>query len=323
MKNYLCTTLLLTFIVFTSCKKQGDEEKNESAKLKQEEKFVSTPFGMMDASKVHYVEPENEIAIIQGKIKKINSETGAIIADYGSYIQMVTRGGSSGGKISNVNATSVTTPLLAGTLGNGYLATYDIPAGKAIQSFSTSFVVPNNPTAFTSDQTFFLWNGLMSQSGMTFMQPVLEWGNSAGDRYAIRNWVAVNDEYFYGKLVNVNPGTTLTGVMTLISAAPNAYKYKVSFTGYPAADYTATFPEPATQLQECFETYIFNQTYLPPNTKATMKSIKLLYKGSTVNQPITWKIETPANNPVVTTSGKNTVLVNNSGTNTQVDFYFH
>jgi hypothetical protein len=57
----------------------------------------------------------------------------------------------------------------------------------------------------------------MSQNGVTFMQPILEWGNSAGDRYAIRNCVAVNDEYVYGKLVNVNPGTTLTGVMTLVS----------------------------------------------------------------------------------------------------------
>lgn len=330
MKNNLCITLMLLTVAFTSCKKQVNEETAGITNLEKESKMVSTPFGIIDATKIHYVEPENEIAVIGGNIKKINSATGSIVDDYGistpkfmNAIRTSATGGSSRGTLPNVNATAATNAALAGTLGNGYLATYDIPIGKTIQSFSTSFVVPNNPTAFTTNQTFFLWNGLMSESGNTFMQPVLEWGNSAGDRYAIRNWVAINDNYFYGNLVNVNPGTTLTGVMTLISATTNAYKYKVSFTGYPAADYTATFSEPATQLQECFETYTFNSAYLPSNAKADMKSNKLVYKGSTANQPITWQIATPASNPVVTPSGKNTVLVNNGGTNTQVQFYFH
>jgi hypothetical protein len=319
-------SLLLTAGIFSGCSKQISQKAavtNKTAQV-QVDGLVSTPFGRVPASQVHLVEQGNEISIIGGRITKVNSASGAILADYGKFDeQFATAPLRSGRALSGV-FNHVKTPAAAtgGTLGNGYLTYYTVPSGSTISSFSTTWVVPNNPEYIDtpSYQTYFLWNGMESGDGNTFMQPVLEWGNINGARYDIANWGALNNNYFHGTAIDVNPGTQLTGVMTLTASKKNSYTYKISFTGYPAADYTETYKEAANTLYECFEAYTSNYLYFPNSSYTTMGSNVLILKGSSQNQPITW---TQSNDgAAITPSGMNTVIGNNGTTSNYVNFYF-
>lgn len=201
--------------------------------------------------------------------------------------------------------------------GAGYLTEYNVPSTDVIASFSTDWVVPKDPAQ--ANKTLFLWNGLLSSDRTTFMQPVLEWNNGVAG-WQIRNWVAINDTYYYGGAEPVKAGDQLTGVMTLQSATSAGYTYTISFAGHSELDYTATFASPADTLIEEWEAYTDSQTDFPPQDYARMGNIKYLKDGSNVNQPVTWSIY--SNGALSTPSGLNTVVNNNGTANTSVDFYF-
>src|SRR5580693_574956 len=79
--------LLLMAGIFSGCSKQISEKTAvvNKAPQTQVDGLVSTPFGRVPASQVHLVEPGNEIAIIGGRITKVNSASRAILADYGQF----------------------------------------------------------------------------------------------------------------------------------------------------------------------------------------------------------------------------------------------
>jgi len=313
---------LLTLILLAGCSKQS---MNHSGALQsvaspdnQSTALVSTPFGKVPASQVHLVESGTEIRVTGGRIQKINSASRAVVADYGAFdpsvkpVSLRNRQGASG----------LADPLHTPTMGNGYLTYYTIPSGDTLSSFSTTWVVPNNPEYIDTPgyQTYFLWNGLESGDGNTFLQPVLEWGNIDGATYDICNWGALNNNYFHSAAIEVSPGTSLTGVMTLTAASSGSYTYQIAFTGYSSINYSETYAEPANTLYECFEAYTSNYIYFPNSTYTKMGSNKLILKGSSSNQAITWTQS--SDGAAVTPSGKNTVIHDNGTTSNYVDFYF-
>lgn len=303
---------------FTGCKKQSAEApiKTVTATANQQTDMVVTPFGKVSASKVHLVEQGTEIAVVDGNIKKINSATGAILADYGAATSTtaVDKNTIKGALTQSFAASS------GNTLGNGYYVDAPLPSGKIMQSFSTSWVVPSAPV---TDTVQFLWNGADNDAGgSAFMQPVLCWNNGYGQIWYVQNWGYVNGAYFHSAAsAAIASGTTVTGVMKLISSAPGAYKYTIGFTGYSSITYTQTYPDPANEVIQCWESYCNSYTSFPPDQYVAMKSMKLQYAGSgSTNQPITWVQSDDGARP--TPSGKNTVIKNNGTTNSIVDFYF-
>lgn len=316
----LLTAGILFAAVFAGCQKKGavnPAKTTVAAATNQQTEFVLTPFGKVPASKVHLVEQGTEIAVVDGNIKKINSTTGAILADYGSATQATNTNA-----VKKTLTQSLATQSSGNTLGNGYYVDSPLPSGKNIQSFSTSWVVPSAPVA-GADTVQFLWNGAdNANGGSAFMQPVLCWNNGYGHIWYVQNWGYANGAYFHSNAsAAIASGTTVTGVMTQVSAAPGAYKYTIGFTGYPSITYTQTYPDPANEVIECWESYASSYTSFPPDQYVAMKSMNLQYVGSgSTNQPITWIQTNDGARP--TPSGKNTVIKNNGTTNSIVDFYF-
>ncbi len=96
--------------------------------------------------------------------------------------------------------------------------------------------VPSNK----GSQTIFLFNGM--QDGLTsssyIIQPVLQWGPSAaggGKYWAITNWYVSGRSAYFGSLVSVSAGASLTGVMKETAVSGSNYSYNSSFTGYSSA----------------------------------------------------------------------------------------
>jgi hypothetical protein len=313
--------LFMAALILAGCSKSSLQKGTSTTATNQSQSgMVMTPFGQVPAAQVHFVEPGNEITVLNGRITKINAQSKAVVEDYGAFdpsikAQLHARP-IAGLKTNQVNATP------SEPVGNGYLTYYTIPSGTTVSSFSTTWTVPNNPTNVDtpSYQTYFIWNGMESGDGNTFMQPVLEWGNINGARYDVANWGALNNNYFHGTAIDVNPGTTITGVMTLTKSKTNAYTYSIAFTGYPTATYTETYKEPANTLYECFETYNSNYIYWPNSNDVTMGTNVLILKGVSGNQAIDWTID--SDGAAYTPSGLNTLVYDNNSTSNYVNFYF-
>lgn len=315
----IISIISIAALIFAGCSKSNLQNKGTTSTSNQSG-LVMTPFGRVPASQVHSVEPGTEITVLNGRIAKINSQTRALMEDYGAF-DPSEKTPLHARVIPNRQTGSVK-DIPSEPVGNGYLTYYTIPSGTTISSFSTTWTVPNNPEYIDTPgyQTYFIWNGLESGDGNTFMQPVLEWGNINGARYDIANWGALNNNYFHGTAIDVNPGTQITGVMTLTASTKKSYTYSIAFTGYPSATYTETFKEPATTLYEDFEAYTSDYIYWPNSTDVSMMSNVLMLKGESANQEITWTID--SDGAAYTPSGKNTLVYDNGTTSNYVNFYF-
>lgn len=312
---FMLSVLFIFAITITGCNKQSvrPAASTKATTTTDQEKMVATPFGLVAASKVHLVEQGTEVAAVNGHVTKINSATGAVIEDYGA---ITTVNASEGSNLSRFSTHALA--VQTGGVGNGYYVYGNLPSGKNIQSFSTSWVVPGAPSR---DSTLFLWNGADNVDGSSFMQPVLGWNDGHGNTWFIQNWGFANGNYFHSNAITVSSGTTVTGVMTQVSAKNGTYKYTIAFAGHSSITYTQSYPEPANQVIQCWEAYTNTYLAFPPDQYAAMKSMNLQYVGSgSTNQPITW-VQT-SDGDIYTPSGQNTVLVNNGTNNSEVDFYF-
>ncbi len=308
----MLTALFIFAVTITGCKKQDATPSSKTNATTDQLELVTTPFGKVPASKVHAVGQGEEIAAVDGHVKKINASTGAVFEDYGP----ITTPSSNNSPVASSPFRSFAAS--AGGVGNGYYLYGNLPSGKNIQSFSTSWVVPSKPSR---DSTLFLWNGADNQDGNSFMQPVLGWNDGNGNTWFIQNWGFANGNYYHSAIVKVTSGTTVTGVITQVSNTNGKYKYTIAFAGNPSITYTQSYTEPANQVIEDWEAYTNTYLAFPPDQKVAMKSMNLQYVGSgTTNQSITWNQTNDG--ALYTPSGKNTVVLNNGTTTSEVDFYF-
>lgn len=259
-------------------------------------KTILTPFGHVEEDKVIHLDNSMRIEISNKMhLVSVSNDTGKIINDYGL-------------------ASSNTRPSIKEDNYPGYTVVAD---ASNIQSFKTTWIVPEKPQLEDSGDTFFIWNGLSGGA----LQPVLTWGNGES-AYRIINWAFIGGKYVHGKYVSVNPGDTITGIISLQKIESGKWHYLLSFDGYPDADFMVVRDTEAQGVIQCFESYTTEMDRIPSSQFCSMKNIHLeVTEGSPLPEEFNWEVT--GGTPLPTPSGKNTVIVDRSTVNGQIDFYFH
>ncbi|HAY0331164.1 TPA: hypothetical protein JS309_004370 [Escherichia coli] len=259
-------------------------------------KKALTPFGYVDEDKVIHADKQMTIKINDDNhVVSVNTKTGVIMNDYGL-------------------ACADSSSNLKGDNYPGYTADAD---ASNIKLFKTTWVVPEKPTIADSTETFFIWNGLSGGA----LQPVLTWGNGES-AYRVNNWAYIGGNYIEGTPVYVNSGDTITGVISLQKIEGGKWHYLLSFTGYPDADFIVARDTEALGVIQCFESYTTDLDRIPSSQFCAMKDIHLeVREGSQLPATFNWQVS--GGTPLPTPSGKNTVIVDRSTQNGEIDFYFH
>jgi len=110
--------------------------------------------------------------------------------------------------------------------------TYQSQAAAGISAFLGYFTIPDDPVNADDGQTLFMFTGLQNENWIPgpnsppapqdfeIIQPVLQWGSSAGgggNYWTLASWyVTVYDGFLISDLINVNAGDTIFGNMTLV-----------------------------------------------------------------------------------------------------------
>lgn len=313
--------VLCSITLSTACRKDG-AIRSATDDPKPNDGQVLTPVGYMDQEKVHFIPQGYHLNVAEGRLQKVETSTGKVVEDFGEVKPLerkynrlasaVEAAGSRGG--------SPIVPYVQGWIAYTYWS--NPGTSTPITNFTTTWSVPNAPGTKGS-QTIFLFNGMQDGTTSTsyIIQPVLQWGPSAaggGKYWAITNWYVSSSQAFYGSLVTVSAGTSLTGVMKQTAVSGSNYSYNSSFTGYSAASALQVNNVPqAFWAAETLESYSVStpSTMYPTNTDVRLTGIGIL-EGST-HPTITWT-------PVQATAGsaQRAVVVSNSTTNGEVDIYF-
>lgn len=259
-------------------------------------KTILTPFGHVEEDKVIHLDNTMRIEISDKKhLVSVSNATGEIINDYGI-------------------ASSDTIAPIKGKNYPGYTVVAD---ASNIKSFKTTWIVPQKPKLETSQQTFFIWNGLAGGA----LQPVLTWGDGEA-AYRIINWACLPGGYIYGNYVSVNPGDKITGIISLQKTEHGKWHYLLSFEGHPHADMMVVRDTEAKGVIQCFESYTTEMDKIPSSQFCSMENIHLeVTKGTSLPKEFNWKVT--GGTPLPTPSGKNTVIMDSSTVNGRIDFYFH
>lgn len=217
-------------------------------------------------------------------------------------------------------ASALTPTAEVPALGGGWIAYagWTNSTGTPISRFATTWVVPPEPLT-RGAQTIFLFNGI--QNSTMIYQPVLQWGPSAaggGPFWAVASWYADGQtgHSFHSKLVKVNVGDTLVGVMTLSSHTGANFNYNCEFVGIANTGLPIQNVEELTWCNETLEAYDVNlSTDYPDTLKTAMRDIEI--KVGSSEATIHWS----ANN-AVTDVGQHTVVVSNASPGGEVDLWY-
>jgi hypothetical protein len=203
--------------------------------------LVLTPGGYKPRGHVHHVPPEHVVRM-NGDVFEIHHRTRGFVRSVGRIQRhaskeplmprnITRRPDHPAGPFTNRG------PGVPGANGevDGWLsfAGWDNATGTPIAFFSTVWTVPEAPQN-GGDQTIFLFNGM--QNATMIYQPVLQWGTSAaggGQKWSVGCWYADSPDghSFYSLLVDVAPGTELTGSMSLADQSEAGCSYTAQFTG--------------------------------------------------------------------------------------------
>jgi hypothetical protein len=276
------------------------------------DEFVITPGGLRRKSLVHHIPEGTYVDGSEGRLRHMRP-SGEVLADFGP-LEMRPAGRAL------MPANIVVPPAEAPTLGSGWItyATWTNASANAVSRFTTTWTVPQPPET-QSGQVIFLFNGI--QNSTMIYQPVLQWGPSAaggGDYWAVACWYAdgQNGHSTYSSLVQVNPGETLVGVMTLTGQGPQGYSYNCVFQGISGATLAIQNVE---QLTDCVETlecyYLTRPTDYPNADMIDMQAIEMATGNTT--PALAW-----AAVDAVTDIGQHTIVVSDSTANGSVELFF-
>ena len=310
-----CLLAALVCVLFsTGCAK----ENRQPAASSGNPEMALTPEGFMEKSRVHFIDQGFALRLENGHIQKVDAKTGSLVEDFGEAR-------TDGFQNLNLNqepaANSYNSrePEVQGWIAYTYWSNPNTSA--PITSFTTNWVVPSAPSKAGS-QTIFLFNGMQDGTTSTsyIIQPVLQWGPSAaggGKYWAITNWYVTSSQAFYGALVQVSAGTSLTGVMTETGVSGSKYNYNSTFTGYPSTAVNVSGVPEAYWAAETLESYgVTNtSTEYPPNVDLAMGSIGIL--EGTKNPTLSWTAAQATRG-----AAQKAVVVSNSSSDGQVDIYF-
>jgi len=290
----------LCLLLSTACRKSETAPAKPSITTASPD-LVLTPAGYMPRSSVHFVGEGFHLSVENGRLQRLENGTNRMAEDYGT-----------------VKITPARAPEVQGWIAYAYWTN----TGTAITNFTTTWTVPSVP-GNKGSQTIFLFNGMQDGTTSTsyIIQPVLQWGPSAaggGKYWAITNWYVSSSQAFFGSLVTVSAGASLTGVMKETAVSGSNYSYNSSFTGYPAASALQVNNVPqAFWAAETLESYGVTtpSTMYPPNSDVALTGIQIL-KGST-NASISWTTAQATSG-----SAQKAVVVSNASPGGQVDIYF-
>ena len=269
--------------------------------------YTITPGGARHRSMVNEVQPGTTIRIGDGPIKILDRTM--------SVIQELQPGAAD--------------PDLPG-FGTGWVtfATAPVSTATPITSLVTTWTVPPPPRT-QSGQIIYLFNAFQvniassnpALAGIHILQPVLQWGTSpdgGGNNWAIASWLVGGPNQPVGKtpLINVNPGTILTGVISLVSQSGGFLNYSCQFQGFPGSLLNLQTPTAPYVVAETLECYGLQQATDFPNTGVTAMTGISVQTGAS-SPALTW---TPANS--TTDSGQYTVVANSSNPGGAVDLFY-
>jgi hypothetical protein len=308
---------MIAVIFSTGCAKENKQAAATVPVASGNEEMVLTPEGMMAKSQVHFIEEGFALRIENGHILKVDAKTGSPAEDFGELKQDPERFNLNREPAAVSDKNRV--PEVQGWIAYAYWS--NPSSSTPITSFTTDWVVPSVPSKQGS-QTIFLFNGMQDGTTSTsyIVQPVLQWGPSAaggGKYWAITNWYVTSSQAFFGSLVSVSTGTSLSGVMTETAVSGSKYSYNSTFTGYPSTSVKVSNVPQAFWAAETLESYDVTNTSTeyPPNVDLAMTSINLL-EGST-HPSISWVTAQASRG-----AAQKAVVVSNSSTDGQVDIYF-
>lgn len=184
-------------------------------------------------------------------------------------------------------------------IGSGWItfSEWNRSAGTTIRRIYTEWKVPDAPVNADSGQTIFLFNGLQNDSKDEIIQPVLQYGNSAaggGASWGIANWhVAPSGLATTSKLLPVNSGVTITGVITLTSQPNGKFTYVSQFVNYSEIDWIVPEIDELTWACQALEAYYFRTNDdFPASPFTSMTSIEIDLQQSNLSN-IPWKSSNP------------------------------
>ena len=252
---------------------------------------------------VHLIEDGAVLDGTDGRLRKLGG-AGELLTDFG-VLQRRT-----GGVPLQPGNVAHPLPRVTPSFGSGWItyASWTNATGTPVSSFATTWVVPDPPST-QSGQVIFLFPGI--QNSTMIYQPVLQWGVSAaggGDYWAVASWYVDGQGgiAFHSNLVQVNPGDTLVGVMTLTSQSGSLFSYNCSFQGIANASLPISNVEQLTWLIETLECYgITKGSDYPDAALTEMKNIGVATGAA--YPAMTWGV-----NNAVTDCGQHTVIVSNS-----------
>lgn len=144
-----------------------------------------------------------------------------------------------------------------------------------ITSFSTTFQVPPAPRT-RGNQKIFIFNGMQPISGVArkaVLSPVLRWGIDGGQWSIINSYVeqSTNGEIIAvaTRAIDVEPGETLTGIISLESRGNDYYRYSSKFSEYPDSQLVIQISEELVQAGLALEALYLEQCGNFPNAMYT------------------------------------------------------
>lgn len=170
--------------------------------------LVVAPGGKRHPSLVHKVEPGSQI-------RRSTLENHVCVFGPSGTLQHEHTYGTLAPRLVTAAAGEAPKPADNGWITYSY---WNNPYTSQLARFATTWQVPAAPAA-NDGQTVFIFNGI--QNGW-ILQPVLQWGPSAdggGGSWYIASWYVSGPGggAYFTPLVAVNPGDTLTGVITIDS----------------------------------------------------------------------------------------------------------
>jgi|SRR6185312_5167260 len=244
-------TIALFIFSFWGCKKDLviSTSKIQEKSTQSSTKMVLFPgAGLVPASQVHLIEPDNYLSRQNGHILKLEKRTNRIVQDFGKFDQGFINppNGASQPSGALVRSLKRKTPGAVPSGVNPAWADWALwqdsnnQGQETINTFSTNWIVPSAPS-INDGQTIFIYNALQDATENDILQPVLQWGNSSagGANY---NWTVTNvffmyptptaeGFYAYTTPVPVAVGANLQGTMTFdnIQSGTGSYNYTSSF----------------------------------------------------------------------------------------------
>jgi hypothetical protein len=288
------------------------EESEGSARMADD--LVLTPGGLRPSSQVHLIESGTVIDGSDGRLRKLGS-SGEMLTDFGVLQRHTTGVPLHPGNVAHPE------PKATPAFGSGWItfASWTNATGTPVSSFSTTWTVPD-PPATQSGQVIFLFPGI--QNATMIYQPVLQWGVSAaggGNYWTVASWYVDGQGglALHSNLVQVNPGDTLVGVMTLTGQSGGHFSYNCVFKGIANASLPIANVDQLTWFVETLECYGITKASDYPDVALTeMRDIRIA-TGST-NPAMTWGV-----NNMVTDCGQHTVIQSNSSTAGIVDLNYY